>query len=207
MHIDLLPLALVWIVMMSVMMMPSSLPVISLFHQVSLKRHQNAQWLSLNFMLGYFGIWLVFSLILAILQWGIQRSVLLSFTSLEQQRFAAGLFIIAGLYQLSWWKNACLTRCRTPLGFIMNSWQKGWNGAISMGFKYGLICLGCCWALMLLMLGIGTMSLIGMLIITALVTAEKLLPVNPRYISGISGIFLLIWAGYLLSMGSNRFPV
>ena len=201
MHIDFLPLALVWMVMMGVMMVPSSLPVISLFHRVSLNRELDAPWLSLNFMLGYFGVWLVFSLILALLQWGIQRSLLLSFTPLEQQRFAAGLFIIAGLYQLSWLKNACLTRCRTPLGFIMNSWRKGWNGAITMGFKYGLICLGCCWALMLLMLGVGTMSLIGMLAITALVTAEKLLPVNPRYISGISGVFLLAWASYLLNTG------
>ena len=94
-------------------------------------------------------------------------------TGVQAARIGGGLLIIAGLYQLSPWKDACLTKCRTPMSFIVNSWHDGLGGALRMGVEHGLYCLGCCWLLCVILFPLGIMNVAAMAVITLLIFAEK----------------------------------
>ena len=89
---------------------------------------------------------------------------------------AAAILIVAGAYQLTPWKGACLTHCRSPLGFLMTNWRDGQLGALRMGIGHGAYCLGCCWALMCVLFVVGVMNLIWVAALTALVLLEKIGP-------------------------------
>ena len=84
--------------------------------------------------------------------------------------------IIAGLYQISPLKYVCLSKCRSPLGFLLNSWQDGYWGAFRMGVHHGAYCLGCCWSLMAVLFVVGTMNLVWMGVLTLIIFMEKILP-------------------------------
>ena len=94
-------------------------------------------------------------------------------TGVQTARIGGGLLIIAGLYQISPWKDACLTKCRTPMSFIVNSWHDGFGGALRMGVEHGLYCLGCCWLLCVILFPLGIMNVAAMAAITLLIFAEK----------------------------------
>lgn len=182
-------LAVAWMVMMAVMMLPSALPMTVVLQRVFRRHHSGDPWLCWWFAAAYGGIWLVFSLILAGIHWllrplpwpyGIGMTVF--------------LFALAGLYQFCSWKQSCLRACRSPVAMLLTGWRNGRLGAVWMGVHHGLVCVGCCWALMLLMFGIGMMSFAGMLVITAMISLERVLPFPPRTISAVHGILLWIWA-------------
>ena len=87
----------------------------------------------------------------------------------------------------------CLQICRTPMGFILTEWREGAYGAFSMGLKHGIICVGCCWAQMLIMFAVGVMNLLGMALITLLITLEKTAPGKSQLICSMGGILLIGW--------------
>ena len=89
---------------------------------------------------------------------------------------AVGVIVVAAVYELTPLKDACLTRCRGPLGFVASDWRDGRGGGVSMGVEHGAWCIGCCWALMATLFALGVMSLTWMLVVAVLVAAEKLLP-------------------------------
>ena len=95
-------------------------------------------------------------------------------------RLGGAVLIAAGLYQLSPLKRACLTRCRTPLQFVLTSWRDGYGGAFRMGLTHGVYCLGCCWLLFVILFPLGLMNVAAMAVITALIFAEKSLPAGHR---------------------------
>ena len=106
------------------------------------------------------------------------------------------LLITAGLYQLTPFKRSCLQSCRSPAAFIAGHWRRGRAGAFRMGLEHGLMCLGCCWLLMLLLFVGGVMNLVWIAAITVFVLLEKLLPVG-RFTSRLSGVLLVaggIWS-------------
>ena len=109
-------------------------------------------------------------------------------------------FIGAGVYQLTPFKDACLSRCRSPLGFFVNHWKSGRLGALQMGFRHGLYCTGCCWVLMLLMFASGTMNVTTMAMLSAFILADRLLPAGP-WASKIPGFGLFGWGGLVLVQG------
>ena len=93
-------------------------------------------------------------------------------------RWLAGAILIgAGAYQLTPLKGACLTQCRSPLGFLMGHWRSGASGALRMGLRHGVDCLGCCWALMCVLFAVGVMNLLWVAALTGFVLVEK---VGPR---------------------------
>jgi predicted metal-binding membrane protein len=98
--------------------------------------------------------------------------------------------LLAGLWELTPLKYACLARCQSPLGFIMTEWREGRDGALVMGLRHGLFCLGCCWALMGLLFVAGVMNLLWVAVLAALVLAQKLLPVG-RLAGWVTGAALL----------------
>ena len=110
------------------------------------------------------------------------------------------IFLAAGVYQLTSFKDACLSRCRSPLGFFVEHWPSGRLGALQMGFRHGLYCTGCCWVLMLLMFASGTMNVTTMAMLSVFILAERLLPAGP-WVSKIPGFGLFGWGGLVLVQG------
>ena len=103
----------------------------------------------------------------------------------------AGLLVLAGLYQLTPLKQACLRHCRTPLGFLMAEWREGTRGALAMGLRHGLYCAGCCWALMLLLFAAGVMNPVWIVFLTVVVALEKW-PRLPAWLTWTYGAALLL---------------
>ena len=107
-------------------------------------------------------------------------------------RLGGVVLLVAGLYQLSPLKDICLSKCRTPLQFILSSWHDGYGGAFRMGLEHGAYCLGCCWLLFVILFPLGLMNLAVMALVTALIFAEKALPIG-RQISKLAGVGLIVY--------------
>lgn len=193
---------LMWWIMMIAMMAPSATPAILLF--AALKRHgtdvDRIPVLAGAFLSGYLLIWALFSLAATGLQWGLQSLDLIApaMMTLKHPTFTAGFLIVAGAYQLSPLKEVCLDHCRSPAQFLAEHRKPGVPGALTMGAHHGVFCLGCCWALMLLLFVGGVMNLYWILGLACLVALEKLSP-NPRVASRLSG-FGLIGLGFYLAV-------
>jgi len=186
-----------WAVMMAAMMLPSAAPMILLFSAISRRRAEQggtARTTAL-FALGYLAIWTVFSLGATALQWALGEAALLSPALKTSSAWLAGaLLIAAGLYQWTPLKHACLHRCRSPLDFVLSFWRDGAWGGFSMGVRHALYCLGCCWALMLLLFVGGVMSLAWIAGLAAFVLLEKTAP-GGHWLGRAAGAALVVWGG------------
>ncbi|MBI2383810.1 MAG: DUF2182 domain-containing protein [Gammaproteobacteria bacterium] len=187
---------LMWAAMMVGMMLPSAAPAVLLFGQVVRSRvpPQAPVLRTYLFALGYLLAWTAFSAAATLLQWALAQAGLLS--PMMQARgplLGGALLLAAGAYQLSPLKHACLRQCRGPLDFLSRHWRPGLSGALRLGLAHGAWCVGCCWALMLLLFFGGVMHLGWIAAIGIFVLAEKLAPggVQGGRLSGV----LLIAAG------------
>ncbi len=188
---------MMWAVMMGAMMLPSAVPVVVIHSRVSSARGGEPGAESRWFMAAYLVMWSFFSVAAAGLQWLLQFTGALSrMLVITQGWLACALLIGAGLYQLTPAKFACLQRCRTPIGFFATEWRQGRFGAFRMGVRYGSYCVGCCWALMAVLFVFGAMNLAAILVLTAGIAAEKLLPQGARTGQAL-GVMLIAW-GLLL---------
>ncbi len=191
--------ALMWLVMMGAMMAPAALPITLVF--VRLDRERRAEAVprhGLLFAAGYLGTWSLFALVATVLQWALHRAALLHTDALAIGRPLTGvMLIVAGLYQLTPLKQTCLAHCRTPMGFLVSRWRDGAGGAFRMGLRHGGYCLGCCWALMLLMFAAGVMSVTAMAVLSVFILAERLLP--GRWAAQVPGGALLGWGAWTLA--------
>jgi len=173
-------LFLMWTVMMIAMMLPTALPMLTMYARMHRGRwaDRSAVLPTSLFLLGYALAWTVFSGAASFLQLWLERSALAtSPMGVLESRGAAGiLLVLAGAFQLSPLKNVCLTQCRTPLTFLMTAWREGRAGAVAMGLHHGLFCIGCCWALMALLFVAGVMNLLWMGAITVYMAIEKIAP-------------------------------
>ncbi len=195
-----LPLFLMWSVMMIAMMLPSALPMVLTFAGLSRTRRQHGRPYVpvIIFVSGYIAVWFVFSAAAAVAQWLLHRRALLSPDMASSSALLAGfLLLVAGVFQFTPLKRACLTRCRGPMEWIMTRWREGWAGAFRMGIEHGLFCTGCCWALMTLLFILGVMNLFWVAGLTLLVCIEKLLP-RPAVIIPAIGGALILWGAYAL---------
>jgi len=167
-----------WTVMMIGMMAGPATPMLLLFAGMQRTRASGPVPMALpSFGLGYLAVWAGFSACAAIAQEALHRAALLSpGMAASSPRTAGAIWIAAGVYQLTPYKGACLTWCRSPLGFLMSSWRDGALGAFRMGLRHGLYCLGCCWALMCVLFAVGVMNLLWVAALTALVLLEKVGP-------------------------------
>jgi len=168
-----------WSVMMIGMMLPSAAPAILLYATMVRRNAERgvvlaAVWI---FVAGYLAAWTVFSLAATLLQLLLQHNNLMSMGMASTSTWlSAGILVIAGIYQWLPAKHACLQKCRHPLEFFMTHWHGGNLGALRMGWAQGWFCVGCCWALMLVLFVAGIMSLLWVAVIAGFVFAEKLLP-------------------------------
>ena len=189
-----------WVVMMAGMMLPSAAPAILLYGGLVRKSAERGKVLPAVWIFagGYLAAWTGFSLAATLLQASLERAALLTpaMTSASSLLSASVLFA-AGIYQLTPLKQACLGKCRNPLEFFVTRWRDGAAGAFRMGVGHGAYCVGCCWALMLLLFVAGVMNLAWVALIAAFVFVEKLLPA-PTFVSRITGAVLIATGIYLL---------
>ena len=193
---------LMWAVMMAAMMLPSAVPLILLYAAVGRRRQETGNAVTRTYLLalGYVTVWALFSIGATGLQRFLSAALLLSpMMEPVDTAMSAAILIAAGVYQLTPLKRACLTTCQSPLGFLMRHWRPGAQGAFRMGFVSGLYCLGCCWALMLLLFAGGVMNLLVILALTAFVALEKLGPFGERGARVSGALLLLVGVGLLFA--------
>ncbi len=191
--------ALMWIVMMVAMMTPAVVPMAMVRRGIDRTAHRDRD--TLLFAGGYLVGWSLFGLAAALLQLWLHRGGLLHGHLLAASPPLAGLLLlVAGVYQLTPWKEACLQHCRSPMGFFLAHWSPGARGAVGMGLRHGLYCVGCCWMLMLLMFAGGAMSVLTMAVLGGFILAERLLPAGP-WVSRIPGAALIAWGAALIGGG------
>jgi predicted metal-binding membrane protein len=199
--VELLLLFLMWATMMVAMMLPSAAPTILLVASVLRRRREHASPAppTAVFVAGYLLVWTGFSGAAALAQWGLHQAALLSPAMASTSPVLDGiLLLVAGVYQWLPVKAGCLHHCRSPLGFLGSHWREGSRGALVMGMRHGLHCLGCCWALMTLLFVAGVMNLLWVAAIAALVLVEKVVPAGP-WVGRVAGLTLAGWGLWMLT--------
>ena len=188
-----------WWVMMVAMMLPSAAPVILLYARVAANRQPESRPATYSFLAGYLCVWGAFSLLAGGLQFSLDAGGLLSPMSLavHSSWLSSAVLVAAGLYQLSPVKDGCLRHCRRPAVFLSLNYRPGWAAAWRMGLLHGVICVGCCWMLMLLLFVGGVMNLAWIALLTLLVAAEKLLPFG-RVVTLAAGTACIAWGTVML---------
>jgi predicted metal-binding membrane protein len=196
-HLSLL--CAMWIVMMTGMMLPSASPLVLLYAATARRAAQGTAGRQIYALVaGYLVVWSVFSLGATALQRALAALLLVSpMMEVTNVRVGAVLLLLAGVYQLTPIKRACLRTCQSPLGFVMNRWRTGWPGAFVMGLEHGTYCVGCCWALMLLLFAGGVMNLTVIAALTAFVAFEKLAPLG-LHGARLSGVLLMAAGVWML---------
>ena len=188
-----------WVVMMVAMMTPSAAPMILIFAGVNRRRQkQQVPYVPTSvFLLGYLVVWAAFSVLATAAQWGLHAVSLLSPMMVSTSPVLGGiLLLIAGIYQWTPLKHACLSKCRSPLGFVLNEWREGRWGAFLMGLKHGSYCTGCCWSLMALLFIAGVMNLLWVAAIAGFILLEKVAPAGHRM--GRAAGVLMVAGGVVL---------
>jgi predicted metal-binding membrane protein len=182
-----------WTVMMVGMMAGAALPVLLLFASASAARGTRSATAAVSiFGLGYFAVWTAFSAAAALLQFALHQAAILSpAMAASSPRVAGVILVAAGVYQLTPVKGACLTHCRSPLGFLIANWRDGRLGAFHMGARHGLYCLGCCWALMTVLFAAGVMNLLVVAALSVFVLAEKIGPAG-AWVARFGGAALVL---------------
>jgi predicted metal-binding membrane protein len=187
-----------WVAMMAAMMFPSAAPMVAAHSMVLRRRRElgradRGAGQTLAFVAGYLVAWSAFG-IAAYGLFALVRS--LGAGALDWERAgrwgAAGVIALAAAYQLSPLKDACLSRCRSPLAFLAGSWRPGRAGALAMGIEHGGWCVGCCWALMATLFALGLMDVGWMAVVAALVALEKLLPWKRVAFGSVAALLLVL---------------
>jgi predicted metal-binding membrane protein len=192
----------VWVVMMAAMMFPSVSPTVALYARMSRRRSPLAP---LVFASGYLLTWAATGLV----AFGISAA---GHGLLDGEiswggagRFVAGgTLLAAAAYELTPFKDMCLGKCRSPLGFLIGTWRDGLAGAAKMGARHGAWCVGCCWALMAALFALGVMSIAWMAFVAALIAAEKALPWGRAVTHGTAALLLVL--GVLVVAAPSHVP-
>lgn len=191
-----------WTLMTVAMMLPTSLPLVSLFHSITRRRSDRTNLVAL-LITGYLSIWVLFGFAVHIGYWGLHETVEHN-AWLETNAWILGAMVIllAGVYQFTPLKYYCLEKCRSPLSFITEHWQGTHEKmqAFQLGVHHGIFCIGCCWALMLLMIAVGVWNVGWMLALGAVMAVEKNVPWGRRFSTPL-GVALLGWGLILVVLG------
>jgi len=189
-----------WVAMMVAIMYPTAAPMIMAFARIHNDRRARGQAFVPTWVFGgsYLALWsatgvLAYGVALA----GDELADRSAWISDNAPRLGGGLLIAAGLYQLTPLKDVCLSKCRTPMSFLMNSWRSGLDGAVRMGLEHGAYCLGCCWLLFLILFPLGMMNIAVLALVTILIFAEKVLPLG-RQIARTAGVGLLAYGAVVI---------
>lgn len=192
-----------WWVMMLGMMVPSAAPMILTFATLNRNRRAKGQTFvpTVVFLLGYLIAWGLFSIAATAAQWALDAFVLLTpMLAVDNSVIGGALLIVAGTYQFTPLKQACLRGCRSPFAFVLNHWRDGWTGALRMGLEHGAYCIGCCAVLMALLFLAGAMNLLWVAALAVFVFAEKLLP-GGEWVGRAGGVAMVGYGVVLVAKG------
>ena len=186
-----------WGAMVFAMMLPTAGPMIFTYAEIADTAARKGECIVSPFWLtaGYAAVWLGFALMAALLQAALTSLALLDAVASTSWLFSAAVFGLAGVYQFSHLKQACLSVCQRPFPFFFANWTTKRNEVFRLGLRQGLHCLGCCWAIMLLMLVTGAMNVVWMVALGLVMTAEKM-SAKPRLSHIVGGCFIVIAAGF-----------
>ncbi len=188
-----------WTLMTVAMMLPTTLPLVEIFRRLTRRRGDQGQLVAL-LIAGYLAAWLAFGVVAHVADWALHESVeLIPWLEANVWIFGAGPLMVAGAFQFSRLKYRCLDKCRAPLSFVMEHWRGDRHKARSflLGVHHGIFCIGCCWALMLLMFAVGTGNVGWMLALGAVMATEKNLSWGRR-LSAPLGVGLMAWGGVIV---------
>jgi len=199
---DFLFMLVMWVVMMIGMMLPSAAPMILLYARVGRQSAKEGKPLAATgfFAGGYLLAWAAFSLVATLAQWALEQTLLITpMMASASTVFTGFVLIAAGLFQWTRIKNACLTHCQNPIAFIQHhgGFRRDPLGSLTIGFRHGIYCVGCCWALMALLFVGGVMNPLWIAGIAIYVLAEKLLPAM-RWLPRVTGAILITAGTWLL---------
>lgn len=169
----------IWVAMMVAMMFPTAAPMILTFHKVQASRRARGEAFvsSWVFVTAYLLVWALSGVVAYVGAFAAEAvAARAALSPATAARIGGAILVVAGAYQLTPFKDLCLAKCRTPIGFIMTSWRDGAAGALRMGLLHGGYCLGCCWLLFVILFPLGIMNITAMAVITLVVFAEKTLP-------------------------------
>jgi len=186
-----------WAAMTLVMMLPTAGPMIVTYAEIADTAARKGEPVVSPLVLtaGYVTVWLVYTLVAAYAQWMLARQGLLDGGSIG--RLAGGTVCFgAGLYQFSALKQACLSQCQRPFPFFFANWTTERAGVLRLGVRQGMFCLGCCWAIMLVMFAVGAMNVIWMAVLGVLMTIEKL-STTRRFSEVLGFVFIAIGFGMI----------
>jgi predicted metal-binding membrane protein len=190
-----LPVALYlsgWVLMTAAMMLPTILPLLQIFRRLTQRRLDRGR-LVFAVIAGYLGVWLAFGVAAHSADWLLhQVAERIPWLETNSWIIGAGTLLLAGGFQFSRLKYRCLDKCRAPLSFVMEHWRGGHEGknALSLGIHHGIFCVGCCWALMLVMFAVGVGNVGWMLALGALMAIEKNLPWGRKLSAPVGMAFL-----------------
>lgn len=188
-----------WAVMMAAMMLPSALPMVRTYSITVGTPARALRGSTSTFVAGYVMAWSGFAALATGTQWALHRATLVDAGGAATSRWLAGpVLVAAGAYQFTGLKHVCLSRCRSPLSFLLAEWRDGVGGALRMGSLHGVLCIGCCWALMALLFVLGVMNLWWVAILTTTVLLEKV--THMTAVPKLVGIGLLS-SGVLVLLG------
>ncbi len=187
-----------WTLMTMAMMLPTTVPLLEIFRRLTRQRSDRALLVT-QVIAGYLLVWLGFGIAAHVFDLGLHR--LFDQSAWLQNNawvFGAGPLIVAGLFQFSRLKYRCLDKCRAPLSFVIQHWHRDNNQrqALLLGVNHGIYCVGCCWALMLLMFAVGTGNVGWMLVLGGVMAVEKNLSWG-RHLSTPLGLTLIAWGGLI----------
>ena len=195
---------IMWVSMMAAMMLPATAPMINAFATIERRRRARSQPYTptLVFVGGYLLVWTLFSVAAVVVQCLLYRAALLTPTLQNTSpSLACVTLLMAGFYQFTPVKMACLRGCRSALAFIVAQWREGHVGAFTMGARHGLSCLGCCWALMALMFCVSVMDLRWAAALAMYAAAEKLLPAGDTIVAPAFGSAAILGGVALFAFG------
>jgi len=195
-----------WAVMMVGMMTPSATPMILIYARVARQAAVDGRPLASTgwFVAGYLLSWTAFSLAATIAQDVlIQFAWLTPMMSTASDRIGGVVLIVSGIYQFTSLKNTCLTQCQSPFAFIQahGGFKAGHSSALRLGFRHGVYCIGCCWAVMTLLFVVGVMNIFWIAAIAIFVLVEKVMPAG-KWIARAAGAGLAVAGIWLIVQGN-----
>jgi predicted metal-binding membrane protein len=196
-----------WTVMMVGMMTPSAAPMFLMYARIGRQTEAGSRPLAATvwFAIGYFLVWVAFALLATLVQWVLERNALLDFRMASTSDIFGGLlFLAAGLYQWTRLNEKCLTECQRPFAFVMRhgGYRRDARGCVMLGLRHGAYCVGCCWALMALLLVGGVMNMLWIVLLALLAFLERNTS-RGLLVARLAGIVLIVGSVWFFSMGMS----
>jgi predicted metal-binding membrane protein len=204
-----LAVASMWIAMVAAMMLPTAGPMILTYAEMAAAAMRKGERAAspLPLIAGYGSVWAGFALIAAALQVGVTRAALLDPSMASTSTlFSGAVFLAAGVYQFSALKHACVTLCQEPAPFFSTNWSARSSDVFRLGVSQGLYCVGCCWAMMLVMFAVGAMNVMWMAALGIIMATEKI-AATTRFSRAIGIVFAAIGIGFIAAAVAAHWPL